>query len=53
MSKTLYAMVALEVEDDTEIKDLEWDAEFSLTHDKIIDADWYDTFPLKAKGEEV
>ena len=22
-------------------------------HDKIIDADWFDTFPLKAKGEEV
>ena len=53
MSKTLYAMIALEVYADTSIEDLEQNAEFSLTHDAIIDADWFDTFPLKAKGEHV
>ena len=53
MSKTLYVMVYLEVHDDTAIEDLERDAEFSLTHDEIIDVDWFDTFALKAKGEHV
>ena len=52
-TKTLYAMIALEVPEYTSIRDIEENSEFTLKHDRIISVDWFDTFAIKAKGDHV